>query len=46
VNRSDHTLTHLRAATHALHVLFADAMSAAAVGVGPLVGDAVRRNTR
>jgi uncharacterized membrane protein YccC len=34
-NRSDHTLTHLRAATHALHVLFADAMSAAAVGDGP-----------
>ncbi len=36
VRRSDHTLAHLRAATHALHVLFADAMSAAAVGDGPL----------
>lgn len=33
--RSDGTLQRLRAATHALHVLFADSMSATAVGDGP-----------
>jgi uncharacterized membrane protein YccC len=32
---SDDTLARLRAANHALHVLFADSMSAAAVGDGP-----------
>ena len=35
VRRSDDTLARLRAANHALHVLFADSMSAAAVGDGP-----------
>ncbi|WP_161600622.1 FUSC family protein [Mycolicibacterium hodleri] len=33
--RSDDTLQRLRAATHSLHVLFADSLSATAVGDGP-----------
>ncbi|MCV7421050.1 FUSC family protein [Mycobacterium yunnanensis] len=37
---TDDTLQGLRAATHALHVLFADAMSAVAVGDGPPTGTA------
>ncbi|MEU0496807.1 FUSC family protein [Mycobacterium sp. NPDC006124] len=38
--RSDGTLQQLRAANHALHVLFADAMSASVVGDGPPAGAA------
>jgi uncharacterized membrane protein YccC len=43
--RSDGTLLRLRAATHSLHVLFADSMSATAVGDGPAPGaaDTARR---
>ncbi|MDT5179814.1 MAG: hypothetical protein QOJ95_4012, partial [Mycobacterium sp.] len=43
--RSDHTLQGLRAANHSLHVLFADAMSATAVGDGPTpdAAEAARR---
>jgi uncharacterized membrane protein YccC len=35
VERSDGTLQRLRAANHALHVVFTDSMSAAGVGAGP-----------
>ncbi len=44
-SRSDDTLLGLRAANHSLHVLFADSMTATAVGDGPApdAADAARR---